>query len=93
LTDLQNTDIQYGEPARQTLLDWGRLPYLVRAGKAEVSIRLDKPAEYGVWALAPGGKRLAEMPVRLEGDTLRFTADVAADASSGARMLYEVVRK
>src|SRR5207237_10649411 len=50
LTDLQNSGIQYAEAARQTLLDWGKLPYLVRAGKAEVSIRLDSPKQYRVWA-------------------------------------------
>jgi hypothetical protein len=51
LTDLQNTEIRYAERARQTLLDWGQLPHLVRAGKAEVRIRLPDPAAYRVWAL------------------------------------------
>jgi hypothetical protein len=90
LTDLQNTDIRYAEPERKTLLDWGRLPHLVRAGKAEVSIRLESPKEYRVWALAPSGKRLAEVPARVEGGELRFTADVAGDVAAGARMTYEV---
>jgi hypothetical protein len=90
LTDLQNTDIRYAEAARQTLLDWGRLPHLVRAGKAEVAIRLESPGQYHVWALAPGGKRLAELPVKTEASLLRFTADVAGDPAAGARMLYEV---
>jgi len=90
LTDLQNADIRYAEAERKTLLDWGRLPHLVRAGKAEVSIRLESPNEYRVWALAPSGKRLAELPARLEGDALCFTADVAGDVAAGARMIYEV---
>ncbi|MGA2659358.1 MAG: hypothetical protein ABSH34_17780 [Verrucomicrobiota bacterium] len=90
LTDLQNSAIQYAEPARQTLLAWGQLPHLVRAGKAELAIRLDQPSQYRVWALAPSGKRLAEVPVKVQGDTLRFTADVAADPAAGARMIYEV---
>jgi hypothetical protein len=93
LTDLQNTGIQYAEAERKTLLDWGRLPHLVRAGKAEVAIRLDSPAQYTVWALAPGGKRLAEVPVRVEGATLHFTADVAGDRDAGARMIYEVASR
>jgi hypothetical protein len=93
LTDLQNTNIKYAEPARQTLLDWGRLPYLVRAGKAEVSIRLKTPGQYHVWALSPGGRRLEEVPVTAGKDGLRFTADVAAAPASGARMLYEVATK
>jgi hypothetical protein len=93
LTDLQNTGIRYAEPARQTLLDWGRLPHLVRAGKAEVSIKLEAAARYGVWALTPGGKRLAQVPAKVEGDALCFTTDVAGDPDSGARMLYEVSYK
>jgi hypothetical protein len=92
LTDLQNTGIQYAELARQTLLAWGGLPHLVRAGKANLSIRLETPAQYRVWALAPSGKRLAEVPATVEGDLLRFTADVAGDAVAGARMIYEVTR-
>jgi hypothetical protein len=93
LTDLQNTGIQYAEPARQTLLDWGQLPHLVRAGKAEITLRLDAPEGYRVWALAPSGRRLAEVPVRVVGDALGFTADVAGDEANGARMIYEVVAR
>jgi hypothetical protein len=92
LTDLQNTDIRYAERARQTLLDWGHLPYLVKAGKAEVTLWLDSPRSYKVWALSPGGKRLQTVPAKVESKSLRFTADVAGDPQDGARMLYEVVR-
>jgi hypothetical protein len=93
LTDLQNTGIQYAEPERKTLLAWGGLPHLVRAGKAEVTLRLESPKAYRVWVLAPSGKRLAEVPFQADNDTLRFTTDVAGDAASGARMLYEVAVK
>jgi hypothetical protein len=90
LTDLQNTNIQYAEPARQTLLDWGQMPHLVRAGRAELSITLNAPRRYRVWALGPEGQRLAELPTKVEGSALHFTADVAGDPATGARMLYEV---
>ena len=92
LTDLQNTGIRYAEPARQTLQDWGGMPYLVRAGKAAVRIRLESPQEYRVWALSVTGKRLAEVPARVEGDCLSFTADVAGDRAAGARMIYELAK-
>jgi hypothetical protein len=91
LTDLQNTGIRYAETARQTLLEWGQMPHLVRAGKAAIALRLQTPQAYRVWALAPSGKRLAKADAQVEGDTLRFTADVAGDPSAGARLLYEVV--
>ncbi len=90
LTDLQNTGIRYGESSRKTLLDWGGLPYLVRSGKAVVTIRVESPGKYRAWALATGGKRLAQVPVQVEGDALVFTADVAGDPAAGARMTYEV---
>jgi len=90
LTDLQNTRVRYAEPARQTLLGWGSLPHLVRAGRAEVTLQLKSPAKYKVWALATSGKRLTEVPSRIAKDGLHFTADVSADPTQGARMLYEV---
>lgn len=90
LTDLQNTDIKYAEEARQTLLDWGRMPHLIRAGKAEVILAASLPGRYRVWALAPSGRRLAEVASTKNDGQLAFTADVAGDASNGARMLYEV---
>ncbi len=93
LTDLQNTGIEYAEETRQTLRNWGRMPHLVRAGKAHLTIALVDPERYGVWALAPSGRRLAQIPVAVEGGSLRFTADVAGDARRGARMLYEVAVK
>jgi hypothetical protein len=93
LTDLQNTGIRYAEPARQTLLDWGGMPYLVRAGKATVTLRLKSPRKYRVWALSVTGKRVAQVPAQIQGDALSFTADVAADRAHGARMIYEVARK
>jgi hypothetical protein len=90
LTDLQNSGIKYAEPERQTLLDWGRLPHLVRAGRAEITVRSELAGRLRVWALAPGGRRLSEVQTRTEGDALKFTADVGADPAQGARMLYEV---
>jgi hypothetical protein len=92
LTDLQNTEIRYAERARQTLLDWGRLPHLVRAGKAEVRVPLRQPAGYRVWALSTGGRRLAEIPTRSTAGELVFTADVAAQGDRGAVLCYEIAR-
>lgn len=91
LTDLQNTDIKYAEAARQTLLEWGRMPHLVRAGKADVTIATVLATRCRVYALAPSGRRLTEIPATKKGEgQLSFTADVAGNATTGARMLYEV---
>jgi hypothetical protein len=90
LTDLQNTGIRYAEVERKTLLDWGRMPHLVRAGRADITLALAAPERYVVWALAPGGRRLAEVPSATGDGALTFTANVAGDVAQGARMLYEV---
>ena len=92
LTDLQNTDIRYAERARQTLLDWGRLPHLVRAGRAEVRVQLREPGAYRVWALSTSGKRLADVPSRATAGELTFTADVASFGDHGAVLCYEIAR-
>jgi hypothetical protein len=60
---------------------------------AQVSIQFERPERYEVWALTVGGKRLAEVPSKTAGDRLLFTADVGADLTNGARMLYEIVIK
>ena len=93
LTDLQNTDIQYAEEARQTLLDWGRLPHLVRAGKANIRIKIDKAARFQVWALSTSGRRVAQVETTVDKGYLRFQTDVARDPAAGARMLYEIEMK
>jgi hypothetical protein len=93
LTDLQNTGIRYAEEERQPLLAWGQLPCLVRHGRAEVSVRLERPELYAVWALSQGGRRLAEVPSEAIDGRLRFLADVGGKRAEGARMLYEIVLK
>jgi hypothetical protein len=93
LTDLQNSEIKYTEAPRQTLLDWGHLPHLVKAGRAEVAVQVKSPKDFKVWALSPAGRRLAEIQTRSERGSLVFTADVAGDREAGARMLYEIAVK
>lgn len=93
LTDLQNTEIRYAERARQTLLDWGKLPHLVRAGRADVRLQLRDAGAYQVWALSTSGKRLAEIPSRSTADELAFTADVAGLSDHGAVLCYEIARR
>jgi hypothetical protein len=92
LTDLQNTRIQYAEPACQTLLDWGSLPYLVRVGQAQVSLDNRHAKHMRIWALSPGGRRLGTVPTQATARGLSFVADVAGDRAHGARMLYEIQR-
>ena len=92
LTDVQNTGVRYAERARKTLLSHGKLPYLVRAGQAEVTLALKKPEACTVYALSTNGRRVEKLPVKVAAGTLQFTASVTGGAG-GARMLYEIVRE
>jgi len=91
LTDLQNTGAQFGDQARTVLLAWGSLPYLVRAGKAEVDLFLEQK-KVRVWGLSPGGRRLTEIPCRYEANVQGAYIGIPMDtnAEGHARMLYEV---
>lgn len=93
LTDLQNTEIRYAERARQTLLDWGKLPHLVHAGRAEIRVTLKEPEAYKVWALSTAGKRVAVTPIQVDGDQLVIHADVAGYQAHGAILCYEIARE
>jgi hypothetical protein len=91
LTDVQNTGVKYADAERKILLDWGKTPYLVRAGQTDVTLALDGADTYAVYALATSGRRLGKVPARAEEGKLRFTASVAGEG--GARMLYEIVKE
>ncbi len=93
LTDVQGEGAVFGDSSMRRVLAWGTRP-LARAGKAEVELRLDNPAEWRVWALSTSGARLRIVPSSFDvaSGILHFTADVAADPAS-ATCIYEIVRQ
>jgi hypothetical protein len=91
LTDIQNSDILFGEQSRKTLLDWGRLPHLVRKGQAAITLSLQDPKAYTVYALSTSGKRTGKVPTSVVDGKLCFTA--VTDCIPGtATLLYEITR-
>ena len=90
LTDVQADGNVYADRDKKILLKWGSYPPVVRAGTAKVSLALDSPASYEVWALDTAGRRVAQVTAAVTDGHLAFTADVKGPA--GACMLYEVVR-
>ncbi|MHC4251914.1 MAG: hypothetical protein ACYS9X_22570, partial [Planctomycetota bacterium] len=88
LTDLQNTGARFGERARQTLYAWGKMPHLVRAGSATVTIKLAGAARAKVYGLSTAGRRVGEVEARVRAGALVVPLDVKGP--DGARMIYEV---
>lgn len=92
LTEQQNAGTRWATPRGTPVLDHGKLPHLVRAGSARIRLALAGASGARVWALSPGGRRLAEIPATFADGRLEFTADPASGLSGGAPALhYEVV--
>ena len=91
LTDVQGNGTKFADEARTVLLKWGR-GCLVEAGMAEVSLRLDKPERYQVWALASDGERRFAMSRRVENGALCFTASTRGADGKGV-VQYEILRE
>ena len=97
LTDVQNSEARYADEAMQIQESYGHLPFLMRAGKADVELKVNaangaNPASWRVYALAPDGARVADIPATCADGVLRFTADIARNPES-ATFLYELVRE
>jgi hypothetical protein len=88
LTDLQNTGARFAERRRRTLLEWGSLPHLVLAGRAEVALST-KGRAAEAWALTTGGRRKERVECRVSNGAVSLALDVAGP--SGARLIYEVL--
>jgi len=86
LTDLQNTGMRFRGRDMKILEDWGKLPYLVRAGSAQVRLAHGSPAALKVWRLSLSGKRLER--VRTKGKGIGFTVTTATKPD--ATFYYEI---
>ena len=95
MTDVRQTGMEFEEQgeAGRNLLGWGRLPHLIRAGKADIALCV-APGEWTVFALNPDGTRAAQIHCSVPGEdggVLRFMADIARDPANPV-WLYECVR-
>jgi hypothetical protein len=88
LTDLQNTGTRFADRSQQALLAWGKLPHLVRAGRANLALRIQDAGRAKVFSLAVSGRRTGEVQAEVGNGTLSIPLSV--DAGGKARMLYEV---
>ena len=92
LTDLQNTDQAYADASRTITLDWGKMPHLMRRGRAQVALDV-KRGGWALWALSGDGARKRRLPYSYtEKGRLTFTVDVALDPKD-ATWLYELVQE
>lgn len=81
----------WDEKGRYVSDSFGSGKYLVRNGRADVSVQVEKPEGWKAYALAPSGRRRFELPVRAVGGKLAFAVDVRG-ADGTAVMEYELAR-
>lgn len=90
LTDGVDEGTVFRDGRRIVVERWGRHPHLLRAGKADVSLRL-KSGRGRVYALDAEGTRKAEIPSRFADGWLHFPVDVGC-RSGEATFLYEITQ-
>ncbi|MDQ0290012.1 hypothetical protein [Oligosphaera ethanolica] len=90
LTDLQNEGRRFAEEERRTVLSWGKMPYLVRAGRAELLVKMTEPEKATVWRIATNGKRIDQLKATVTPEGLLLPLDVKGP--QGAQMMYEIVK-
>ena len=88
LTDLQNTGMRFRGQNMKILEDWGRMPYLVRAGSATVRLAHARPASLKVWRLSLSGKRLKRVRTNVRDHALEFAVSTATKPD--ATLYYEI---
>lgn len=91
ITDVKNTGDKFAGRDQRVLESWGTLPYLVKAGKAAVSLKHPKAKSLKVWRLDLTGKRTARMQSRVVKGALTFTANTAT--TPDGTLLYEIAER
>ncbi|MPN34352.1 hypothetical protein SDC9_181845 [bioreactor metagenome] len=89
LTDSQRNKVKFSGEAMTQLESWGELPHLARRGEAEIMLKT--PGNYKLYPVDTAGKRLTEIPLTRDGNSLRFPAKVFTP--DGPVFAYELVRQ
>ncbi len=87
LTDIQNSNIKFMSSARKILLEWGKLPLLMKRGEVTFRLKHQNFNTVKVWALSFNGRRTAEIPATVKNGAIIIDCN---NANSQA-MVYEVI--
>jgi hypothetical protein len=89
VTDVKNTGDRFRGRDMKVLEGWGKLPYLARAGQADIALAVPAGSRWTVWRLNGSGKRLARVTSRVQDAALHFTATTATRPD--ATFFYEIL--
>ena len=87
LTDLKSDGAVFRDSTLSILEDEGTAKRLLRRNRAEIELRTGKA--YRLFACAPDGSRLSEVPFQRKADRITFIADNASE--KGGVLIYELL--
>jgi len=90
-TDALNTGMTFTDRGRQKLVELGHGPILIRVVQADISLRNTARGQAHLWALAPSGKRVEEIPLTVKNGLLSAHIDTAG-LRNGPTPYFEIVR-
>ncbi len=88
LTDVLATGMKFADQDRRLELARGGAPHLVRAGGAEIRLRLDAGKTWQAWAVDATGKREREVNLARDGDSWVLQAQTVTP--DGTQLAYEL---
>lgn len=90
LTEMSTEGTLFADSRRDYLLSFGRGPTIIRDGSADITLAVEKPSNFKVYALETDGTRGPRIPTDVKDGKLTFT--VAVNGVKNAQYTYEVVR-
>lgn len=91
LTDSLATGMKFADQERTVLEHRGELPHLVKAGSADLRLRLSTTHTWKAWAVDATGRRHHELPLTREGDNWILPARTVTP--EGTRLAYELAKE
>lgn len=77
-TDALNSDMTFTDRTRTELVKLGQLPVLLQTIRLTVSFDHDRADRLALWALAANGRRVQQLPLKVEGNRVIAIIDTAA---------------
>jgi len=88
-TDAANTDMELSGD-RVDMVDLGRLPVLMRAGKLDMTLKNSNGSKMALYALGVDGSRKERLPIQCQDGLIKISLDTAA-LKNGPTPFFELV--
>ena len=88
-TNALNSNMLFEDKEMRFMLKGGKMPILLQTGRFEVAFRNGSAAKMKAYALRMNGERLAELPLKRNGNELVLSVDTAA-LPAGPAIYYEL---